>query len=216
MTKPDSADNLDSFLGDLQRELSVTPSPDFAARVRARVDRETSRAWSPLRWFLGSFALASAAVVMFMISNRPESTPVHPSGAVAAYQPSSAVPAIEPTPAPSVPATPRPVRRTARTRTPVRATSQGLVSADLVSGDPMAVDPTKADPAVRTIEVIVPPDQAIALRQLLIGMRVGRSGAPPPGSPPSAFDPLPDMPPIAIAPIRIQALPGSVSGGGRR
>jgi hypothetical protein len=221
--EPNSAksDNLDSFLGDLQRELSVTPSPDFAARVRARVERDTSRAWSPARWFFGAFVVASAAVVVIMFWNRPAPEPVRPVSAVAAHQPApAALTSTPPSVAAASPSSPtsvrsRPARRASPARATLRATSQGPVAAELVNGDPMTVDPTTASPAIRTLEVLVPPDQEIALRRLLLGMRSGGAGAPP-GSSPSAVDPLPDVPSIVIVPIRIDALPGSVNVGGRR
>jgi len=223
VTEPNSAntDNLDSFLGDLQRELSVTPSPDFAARVRAQVERETSRGWSPARWFFGAFALASAAVVvMMLIWNRP--APVQPAGpAVASHQPTtpalpSTPPAVAQAPISPTPAAPRPARHAARAKASLHATSQGPVTAGLVNGDPMTVDPTTAEPSIRTFEVLVPPDQEIALRRLLRSMRAGGAGAPPPGSSFSASEPLPIPSLVIIAPIRIEAVPGSVTGGGRR
>jgi len=224
VTEPNSVktDNLDSFLGDLQRELSVTPSPDFAARVRRRVERETSRAWSPARWFFGAFAVASAAAVVIMFWNRPAPAPVRPAAAVAAHQPASAAlpvtpsAVVAPSPTPSSRVTSRPARRSASPRASLRATSQGPVAAELVSGDPMTMDPTKAEPAIRTLEVLVPPDQEIAIRRLLLAMRAGGAGAPPPESSPQFAQPLPNLPPIVIVPIRIDGLPGPVGGGGRR
>ena len=67
---------------DLERLLSIEPSPEFAAKVRARIgDNRESRAWK--RWGWIGLTVATAAAVILVLALRPEHTAA-PNGRVVA------------------------------------------------------------------------------------------------------------------------------------
>jgi hypothetical protein len=71
---------------DLQRLLSIEPSPEFAAKVRARIGDQKNE--SVVRWRFLALALGAAAAVVLVVAlveNGPFRTPPPPS--IAARQP---------------------------------------------------------------------------------------------------------------------------------
>ena len=71
---------------DLQQLLSIKPSPEFTANVRARIDdNRESRAWK--RWGWIGLAVATAAAVILALALRPEQTAAPNGGVVASVRP---------------------------------------------------------------------------------------------------------------------------------
>jgi hypothetical protein len=110
------SDDARDLIDELTAALDVDPSREFAARVRQRLDRETSNGWYRPKYLLG---LAGAAVLVWMaLMALPERDPVAP------VQPSIAH-RIEPLPDPVAqsPALPERTVRPRVKRVPVPATS---------------------------------------------------------------------------------------------
>jgi hypothetical protein len=91
---------------DLQRSieqaLAVEPRPEFAARVRRRIESERSRPWIRPRWAHLAAGLATAAALVSLVVLLPEkekARPAKPVSVAAANQPP--VPREEVTPEPS-------------------------------------------------------------------------------------------------------------------
>lgn len=182
-------------LSELGAALRVEPSPDFAARVRASVAGKPIREWWFGDWRL---ALAGAAVVVGVLLGAAAWFGDRTSRPVA--QPASV--ATEATGAPETkdaplgvvavpPATFALTRRSGRSgRRVARATSTGT------------------EP-----EVLVPPDQAIAIRRLLAAFRAGR--VPVVSDLRNMDEVSADLPPISmieIPLIAIDPLPGPTGG----
>jgi hypothetical protein len=170
---------------ELRAALSVSPSPDFEARVLRRVDADRASRW-PARygWLAAAAALVIAAGV-FHALNRP-SADVHPSPA----------PQIVEHTAPRALAPPH--------EEPARATTAGRA-------EPPHVDTGRASrQGPRTVEpeVMVPVNQMEAVRRLVRAVNEGRIEAPvepPQGpiAPPAA---------LAVAPVVIEPIPLSPLG----
>jgi hypothetical protein len=190
-------EHLDDALRDLRTELNVTPSPEFAAKVRERIEAQPATArWGLWAW-TGVAATCVAAVIAVAMWRAAHPAPVtqKPVASVAqsvqAPEPAAAVtpPAAEPV-APKRPATPaEPTVRVARER---------------------------AEP-----EVLVPPDQLNAIRRLMAAVRKGALASAP--AAPTLIDPdtgeLIPPKPIEIPLITIEPLPGlpdGKSGGSER
>lgn len=141
---------------DLQSALSLTPSPEFAARVRARVAAAPSSR-SPLSvWAWGALAAAALAAIVTASVIRTRSV-VHPVDVVyVAAAPEPAVANAEPT-------QPTPVAAVPRQSTP--RVVPVVARPSVVAGDPF-------------YEVIVPDDQRKALERLLLAMKTGRASVP--------------------------------------
>jgi hypothetical protein len=159
---------------------AVEPSGAFAAGVRERVAAEPAPRIN--LWLIavagGTLVLALGVVSWRMAIDGP-------SIQVAA-------PAVVSTPA-LPPVSPAPPHEPVRVARPVRTV-------------PLAAAPVT--PTEARLEVLVPPDEALAMRQLLIAQRRGR-GVVPAGSAVSAkIEPLPDIRAIEIAPIQIPLLSG--------
>jgi hypothetical protein len=121
-----------------------------------------------------------------------------PVSAVVAMNTPALVVAVAPTGPASMP---RPVAPAA-----AKATAQGATPR------PAAVlGPARA----REPEVLVPPDEGIALRKLLIAVREGRATVPAPGAGPAedADGHMLEPAPIDIPSIKIELLPGTPVGG---
>lgn len=177
-------DDRDEILDELRALVSVEPTPGFEASVRREV--ESRARWSSGAWWTGAAALISAtAIVALLTSARP--APVRePRMTVSTPALTPALPVTE-TPQPTIPA------------------QTQLTTARASSLPPRK---TPAAPEERDVpEVILPPDQAIALQRLMAGVRGGQLmwGAGTSSDVPVVVEPLPDIPPV-----RIEALPGGV------
>jgi hypothetical protein len=64
---------------EIEAALAVDPSPEFLARVRARVEKEEGRAVWPLRWqwVVGTVFTAAAALLVVYVSREPEPAAVN-------------------------------------------------------------------------------------------------------------------------------------------
>jgi hypothetical protein len=179
----------DDVLKDLEAALAVTPSPEFAEGVRARIHRESSRRRVWPVWAMAGLA-AAAAIVVTIAWPRREAVPAAVA-VTAAHEPTPIVSAPPPV-APAVEA--RPAVTTAAPRAS------------------HAVARRAAAP-----EVLVPPDQALALQALMVGLRDGTIDAaslatpPPDASVPLAPAPKIEIVPIVIPPIDVRA-PGAAGG----
>jgi hypothetical protein len=180
--------------------LSVEPSSDLSARVRARVDRHGRVALAG-SWTLGVAFTVLVAVLALTVSQdqpRERGTPVRPV-AIAAAESGAPGTQARSRPAAVVAA---PVAPDRLTRTPRRSVGASTTVAELVSGEP---------------ELIVPADQGIALQRILAAMRSGRSPVPP--ATVVAVDAngrLPAPPYIDIPEITIERLLPLPNGGGSR
>jgi hypothetical protein len=190
-------EHMDDILRELQAQLTVEPSPEFAAGVRARARHDDARsawiAWRPM------LAVAASAVLLagvWMARGR-DRAPAAGSGAAAATEaarlPQPAAPTGASTPAPTGVSHAAPAARGPRRA--VRA----------------------ADREVTDLEVIVPADQRVALRQLLVAVREGRASVP--GAPSTVDEVTGELKPLVaidVPPIVVEPLPVSArSGGGR-
>jgi hypothetical protein len=189
---------VDDLLRDLEAELSIEPPPQLVARVRARIDdRSRSRTLIPA-WTAGiALTLLMTAIALGIAPDRQTGSS---SSAPSRTSPSHVARVTE-MPAPlaesrawdeRVPGAP--VRR------PGRAPSVAAV-------------PTPEIP-VKTVEVLVPLDQATALRRILVAMRTGRSPVPP--ATPQAVDAegrLPAPEAIGIPQIMIQPITPPTDSG---
>lgn len=191
----------DNPLKQLEAALLVTPSPGAAARVRERVRRESARA-SRGRWWVAAASVAllaagAAGVAMW----RHESTPPSVSVSTKTSTPGDAVAHASPIATPL-----RVAQSVTRTRTRAQpATTQLSVGvASRRSGEP---------------EVLVPPDEGIAIRKVLKAIRDGRMTVPAPAlrAMEDADGHLLEPTPIDIPLIKIELLPGTpVAGSGGR
>ncbi len=136
---------------DLQQLLSVQPSADFVARVRTRIERERVRPmWSLRSWRLGLAAGALAvAALAIVLALRPKPTAVPPSAPIVAQVP--------PQPPMVTPDTPRRPDREA-----VLAPVEEMASRRQPRSLAVVRPPSKSEP-----EVLVPPDQRIALERAM-------------------------------------------------
>ena len=194
---------VDEALRDLRAALAVEPSPEFAVRVRAQVERERARGW-PRHWRTWMIALvpATAALVFVLLAPFNQTTPA-PTRPVASIAPRAEI------------------TRTAGTPAPAVATSA-------VAGDVPAVQPNRSraravitaavDPPRRELEVLVPDDQRVALMRLLAALREGRAAVPP-GAPiiDEITGELLRPTPLEMPPITVEPLPGTPdnAGGGK-
>lgn len=190
---------LDDALQGLRTELSFDPSPEFAAKVRQQVEQAPARSfWNVWTWTAVA-ATCGIAVVAGAILLRPNSGVVVAPGA----------PTTDLASAPSITQTPMP--GTMPTTTTKTATPK-----------PVVVNAA----ATRELEVLVPQDQLIAIRQLMSAVRSGAAKDVPAAQP--LIDPatgelvapkLIESKPIEIPLISIELLPGlgeGRSGGSER
>ncbi len=187
--------HLDDALKDLQAELSVTPSPEFAAKVRARIEHApTKPAWNVWAWG-GVAATCAVAVIAVVLGVGRAFRPGAPGGAEA------------------------PASTEANTSAGAKAPAytEGTASSDV--GRPFRAGrspaPVVAAAAPRAEpEVLVPPDQLIAIRRLMASVRAGARPNLP--ASPTLFDPdtgeLIPLKPIEIPLIVVDPLPGGPDG----
>ena len=177
---PEERDDLsaaDEALRVLRADLSVAPSPDFAARVRARVAAppEPGRRW---RWLVPAAAAAVlliGAVVWMRLAGRLPA----PIVAVELPAPPTTIAKAAPAPTPS----PEPVRAARR----------------------VAAPDTAAPRAIVRVRAIVPPGEEMRIARYVASVRRWPHEADTlPESDP--WKPLAEPAPIAIAPISVAPL----------
>lgn len=218
-------DERDDLLRTIGQELDVEPSAGFHARVLSRVEADTN--WrTPRTWAvpLSAAALTAAAVALAVLQPWHKTlSPVigeAPAASVTTAtsrqdeRPSAtdlAVPEAEAATSPSASVRPDRDVDVAGTVAQVVETRRGL------SVPPSRV-PAAAPPARPGPEVLVSPDQAILLRQLLADISAGRGTLPAPN--PSLNEPiviraLQAPTPIVIPELVIEPLPPlpTASGG---
>ena len=192
--------HLDEALKDLQADLNVTPSPEFAAKVRQRIEQApATSSWTVWAWVGVAGTCAVAAIIAAAMWRGGQHDAVSPGPATLAEArpivpapPSKAARSVPVEPAPAVGAT-----GTAAARVAAAPAVQGAVR--------------RAEP-----EVLVPPDQLIAIRRLMASVRAGTLTNAP--AAPTLIDPetgeLIPPKPIEIPLITVDPLPGSPDGKG--
>lgn len=215
---------------DVARALSVEPSPDFIARVRLRVGEERPAChWHGLRWrrlarrslgegrpsglpswraaLIPAGALAAIAIAAAVLMRQPE-IPARPANDTAVSSSARQAP-----PAVAPPETPPRTATAAAPRTPA-ARAPGVRSQHPPTSSRHAAPPARA---AAEPEVLVPPDQDRAIRELMAALRDGRVDPTAIVAleaeqeahtstrreliiPPLKIDPLPAPPPIDPAP----------------
>ena len=194
---------LDDALADLRAELSIEPSPEFAAKVRQQIESVPERrGWSVWTWtsIVATCGIAIVAGALWMRSGG--------EGVV--------TPAVTPgvTTANASTQTPAPVATTAQTTSSTPAPSlQQTVNAVRTTRIATAMPPKEKE-----LEVMVPPDQLLAIRQLMSTVRETSRREGPPSR--TLIDPttgeLIPVKPIEIPLITIEPLPGAEGRSGGR
>jgi hypothetical protein len=187
-------DQLDDALQDLRAELSIEPSPEFAAKVRQQIDQAPARSfWNVWTWTTVA-ATCGIAVVAGALWMRSGGGVVAPRGATPAQT-------TEPSPAPSLAQSTTPVL------TPTAPTPKSMTSATKPATLHAAATEHKLD-------VLVPPDQLNAIRQLMSAVRTGGVKTMPDSAP--LIDPetgeIATPKPIEIPLITVEPLQGAVEG----
>ena len=185
---------VDELLADLDRALAIEPSPAVTARVRTRVEADASR-WFGWGWLLAAAGVIVLAGAAYLAWPRPTAAPSS-SFPIASSAP--ATPGAQPStqrPAQTVAPAPEPAMRHAGARatqpTPVRHTT---------------VD-------VREPEVLVSPNQRVALEQLAAALKDGRltTESVAAANRPILHEPL-VVPSIVIEPFKADVLPAIGTG----
>jgi hypothetical protein len=193
-------DERDEMLDELRAAMNIEPSPEFEARVRlaTQESRPCGAVWSEHRrgWVWGAVAGgAVAAAVMAVVLLRPGSAGAPSAIAMAQPQP------------------------TAASATLPRSIQQAAVATRLEPKPPVATRRTaraaSADRVTRREpDVLVPPDQAVALARLLKGVSDGRVmiGATRSTDEDVTIAPLPEPAPVTVKDVRIEPLPVPAGG----
>jgi hypothetical protein len=203
---------------EIRAALDVDPSPEFVARVRARIATEPAPSASRWSWGLAVASALAASAVLVVIGSRQPARPATniaaTSSAAGEHWPANDGPTPKPGEEQTRSAEAQALDRNASTprgdaagRHAQAATRQG----GAVSRQALAM-PTDANAlAVRIVrsepEILVDPREARALRQLITGVRDGRidlTAAQTIASPaPAESEPVAD---IVIAPITIEPI----------
>jgi hypothetical protein len=176
---------------DIERALAVDPSPEFVARVRARIADEPAAASRRFGWLFAGVAAATVAtataIAIFVVSPTPQPT---------------STPLLASRPIGSVVEVPSVFRVGADPR--VRPESRSGV--EPTHGSAPTTTGVAAEPAT-----LFDPHETMALQRLIAGVRDARVDlAPLLKEPPMAPQPLDEL---VIAPITIEPLvPGGVEG----
>lgn len=176
-------DPLAEFDRQLRAELSITPSPEFEARVRQRIDDRPARRWA----WMPSYAWLTAAAAIFVVA-----------GAVVLLN-------RNPVP-PEQPEVPAPARALAPVVSPA---SPEREVASAAPDAPRHAQPVRVPAAIRAPEVLVPPQQAEAIRRLV------RQGIEVPAEPVQTIAGVPE--PLEVQPLVVDPIPvppTAPSGGG--
>jgi hypothetical protein len=189
---PMNDEQLDDALADLRAELSIEPSPEFAAKVRQQIDRAPARSfWNLWTWsaVAATCAVAFVAGSLWLRADRVVITP--------------GAPTTEPVSVPSL------AQSTTPMLTPTAPTPRPTVK-------PAAVRAAAATTVLEgpDLKVLVPPDQLIAIRQLMAAVRAGSVKEMPETQ--TVIDPITGElikpKPIEIPLIIVEPLPGTVEG----
>ncbi len=186
---------------ELESALSITPSPEFTARIRQRVaGQERVSWWGRFGWVSVATATA-AAIVVVAIAVWPGARRdrIAPEGAIASIS--------------------SPTSTSSRVSLPAfHAESAATVPALRVQSTPgVAPAHVFAAKALHTVEVMVPDDERLALNHLLLALRAGRATVPAPVTMEDADGQLLAPPPIDIPLMKeIEPLSGNSSGGSGR
>lgn len=193
-------EQLDVALQDLRAELSIEPSPEFAAKVRQTIDAAPARSfwnvwtWTAVAATCGMVAIAITGAVWL----RTGGAVVTPGGATLPTQ------TTEPSTVPSLAQSATPML------TPTAPTTRTMTKPATA----------RAAATETRLEVLVPPDQLNAIRQLMSAVRTGAVKEMAPA--PELIDPvtgeLIQPKPIEIPLITVEPLPGPEgrSGGSER
>ena len=184
-------DQLDDALQDLRTELSIEPSPEFAAKVRRQIETVPARSfWNVWTWttIAATCGIALVAGALWLRSDGAIVTPA-PLG-----------------PTPTQTTEPSTVPSLAQSQTPMLTPT-----APATKTPPAAV---RAAATETKFEVLVPTDQLDAIRQLMSAVRSGAVKEMAPA--PVLIDPetgeLVKPKPIEIPLITVEPLPGTVEG----
>jgi hypothetical protein len=188
--------SVDALLRDLAAELQVEPAGDLAARVRHRLVQFSERR-TTTNWTLGIAGVVLVSGLALTVDLQPPSED-RPAPGPAPF-------ALEVSPGRVAPV--GPVADVGSQRRPV-PTRRVPIRASASHPAPVSV----AAP-----EMIVPPDQAIALQRILAAMRTGQSPVPPAAVVTLDADGrMPAPAQIAIPEITIERLWPPANGGGSR
>jgi hypothetical protein len=187
-------------LKDLAAALDVAPSPAFAARVRERVADQApgARRWALWLALAAGGTVAAAVLVASVVWSRPDrNTP--PVQRVAHDVVLPAAPGVQ-AGAPGLQAR----GDDSSLRDPSPGPGPGLLRSVV----------RVREPEVDVVEVIVPPDQAVAIRKWLQHLRTTRAAAPAGLEARASADiePLPELKLLEIPLLAIEPLPAPESG----
>lgn len=191
-------EQLDEAFQELRTELSIEPSPEFAAKVRQQIETTPARPfWNVWTWttVAATCGIALVAGALWLRSGRV-AVRVEPFGS--SLGPSPTTQTTEPSTAPSL----------AQSETPM------LTPTAPTTRTTPALTTVRAAATETKLEVLVPPDQLNAIRQLVHAVRAGAVNGMPESAP--LIDPetgeLIKPKPIEIPLITVEPLPGTVEG----
>jgi hypothetical protein len=184
---------------EIRSALKVDPSPEFVARVRARVASEPELSAWRWSWTVASVAALAAGVAIAFVISRPT-----PLGSSTVGEAQTAIAGLKPG-ATFEASGAAPQRRVAQ---PFRAAIEDATPKPAVV----------ADASNATEDVLIDPREQLALRQLIAGVRAGRvdlsAAQNSTTTRPADLEPVTD---IVIAPLTIEPLaPLSGAEGARQ
>jgi hypothetical protein len=198
---PANSVNDDILTRDLERALAVDPSPEFVARVRARIAEEPSPASPPFGWLFAGVAIAAvaAAVVLAVFVDSPaRQTAPATAPLLASRSITSSIVVPDVGPAKAGPHEDRGLREGAGPRTPSFVGS-GFSRTYTMPGEPA---------------ILIDAREMMALQRLIAGVRDARVDLTPllkeATAAPMVLQPIDGLviPPITIEPL----VPGGVEG----
>jgi hypothetical protein len=167
---------------ELKAALSVSPSPDFEARVLQRVEADRPSHWpAHYGWLAAAASLVIAAGVLYALNHR------------------SAV--VSQPPTPQIVEHPAPPAVVPRPEAPVRTSTSAPPRVETVRA--LRTAPRAAEP-----EVIVPLNQMEAVRRLVRAVNEGRLEAP--AEPPQG--PMAPPAKLGVKPVVVEPIPLSLLG----
>ena len=192
-------EQLDDALQGLRAELNIEPSPEFAVKVRQQIDQAPARGfWNVWTWtaVAATCGVAVIAGVLWMKSGSEVATPA---------------------------VTPEPTRTiaTAQTPAPTAQTTSSASAPSLQQATNTTTQRTNLAPAKeKELEVLIPSDQLLIVRQLMAEARNNLRREGPPSRmliDPTTGELIPAKP-IEIPLITVELLPATTEnrGGGRQ
>ena len=194
-------EQLDDALQDLRTELSIEPSPEFAAKVRQQVEAIPARSvWGVWAWtsVAAACGIAVVAGVLFLGGDRNSVT--------------TNIATTTPNVSPAV--SPSPITNIAQTTTPAPAPSLQMTANATRTTRVTNV----AAPKEKELEVMIAPDELLMVRQLMSEARNNMRREGPPSRvliDPATGELIPAKP-IEIPLITIEPLPGAEGRSGGR